>query len=140
MVSDWAARPTIRARDIDREYAMGLLRHAAGDGQLGAEEFERRLAGAMRARTLGDLAALVGDLRSPVDPSRVVPVLPVVPYPYVYAPSRPVRPRLRRRGLVVAVVGVVALLLLLAALASRQAASVSGVDVGTPEYVIPASV
>ncbi|MBM7787206.1 DUF1707 SHOCT-like domain-containing protein [Tenggerimyces flavus] len=105
MTSDWASRPRIRARDVDREYAMGLLRHASADGKLSYEEFEQRLAIAMRARTLGELASLVDDLEDPPP----VPVVPVAPYPYVYAPARADRTRSRRRGIAALVAGAMAL-------------------------------
>ncbi|MBM7787204.1 DUF1707 SHOCT-like domain-containing protein [Tenggerimyces flavus] len=91
MLGDWAARPTIRARDVDREYAMGLLRNASVDGQLTTAEFEQRLGQAMRATTLGELASLIGDLQEQPAP---VPV-PVrqAPAPVAYVPAPP-----RRRG------------------------------------------
>lgn len=41
---------------------MDVLRAAAGDGRLTAEEFEERLEAALSARTFGDLAALTSDL------------------------------------------------------------------------------
>jgi hypothetical protein len=63
MTNDWISTPHLRARDIDREYAIGQLRHAVGEGQLTQVEFDDRLRQAMHARTLGELAALVGDLR-----------------------------------------------------------------------------
>ncbi len=110
MSADWASRPHIRARDIDREYAMGLLRQASADGQLGYQEFEQRLALAMRAPTLGELASLVGDLAEPEPPA--VPVLPVAPYPYVYAPARAERPSLRTRAIAALAAGLVAVLVI----------------------------
>lgn len=72
MVGEWSARPTIRAADVDREYAAGLLRNASVDGQLTAEEFEQRLGQAMRAKTLGELAILVGDLQTPTQSGHLV--------------------------------------------------------------------
>lgn len=108
MSSDWASRPHIRARDVDREYAMGLLRNASAEGQLSYQEFEQRLARAMRARTLGELAALVDDLQEP-PPVPVVPVVPMAPYPYVYAPARADRTRSRRRGIAALVAGAMTL-------------------------------
>lgn len=80
MLGDWTSRPTIRARDVDREYAMGLLRNASVDGQLTTAEFEQRLAVAMRARTLGELAALIGDLQeAPAVRQALVPYTPTPP-------------------------------------------------------------
>lgn len=88
MVGEWFARPTIRAADVDREYAAGLLRNASVEGQLTAEEFEQRLDQAMRAKTLGELASLVGDLQTPT-PARH----PVQPQPRPQPPSRYTRGR-----------------------------------------------
>jgi hypothetical protein len=116
MNGDWASRPYVKARDLDREYAMGLLRNASADGQLTGVEFDERLRAAMRARTLGELATLVGDLQSRPEPRHEVPVLPVAPHPYIYAPARPIRPRVR--WFVVLGAGILALLLAMVALAT----------------------
>jgi hypothetical protein len=53
---------SLRASDADRERVAERLRHAAGEGRLLAEELEQRLAAALRARTYGDLDAVVADL------------------------------------------------------------------------------
>ncbi|MHB8328058.1 MAG: DUF1707 SHOCT-like domain-containing protein [Acidimicrobiales bacterium] len=71
------------ASDAERErFVAGLQRHFA-DGRITGEEFGDRVDRVLRARTLGELYALVSDL----------PELPVVDVPH-----RPVRPgrRLRR--------------------------------------------
>ena len=57
-----AARSTLRASDADRERIAERLRNAAGEGRLLAEELEDRLATAFRARTYGELDAVVADL------------------------------------------------------------------------------
>ena len=55
----------LRASDEDRDRALDVLRAAAGDGRLTAEEFGERMEAALSARTLGDLAALTADLTAP---------------------------------------------------------------------------
>jgi len=56
------AAPGMRASDADRERAVDVLRIAAGDGRLTAEELDERLEAALSARTLGELAAVTSDL------------------------------------------------------------------------------
>jgi hypothetical protein len=53
---------SLRASDADREQVAERLRHAAGEGRLLAEELEQRLTAALKARTYGDLDAVVADL------------------------------------------------------------------------------
>ncbi len=57
-----ARRATLRASDNDREVVVKRLRAAAAEGRIVAEELEERLASALRARTYGELDALVADL------------------------------------------------------------------------------
>jgi hypothetical protein len=52
----------MRASDADRETVTERLRRAAVDGRLLAHELEDRLARALRAKTYGELDALVSDL------------------------------------------------------------------------------
>ena len=52
----------LRASHQDRDQVVELLRVAAGDGRLTAEELDERLEQAMTARTYGELARLVADL------------------------------------------------------------------------------
>jgi hypothetical protein len=60
---DGAASPDqLRASHEDRDRIVELLRVAAGDGRLTAEELDERLELALTARTYGQLAALVKDL------------------------------------------------------------------------------
>ena len=54
--------PELRASDADRDRVLDVLRDAAGDGRLTAEEFDERMQAALSSRTLGDLAALTADL------------------------------------------------------------------------------
>lgn len=54
-----------RARDIDRAQTCGLLDAGYGEGQLDPAEYEARTAAAMKAKTLGELDALVSDLQIP---------------------------------------------------------------------------
>jgi DUF1707 SHOCT-like domain len=52
----------MRASHEDRDRAVELLRVAAGDGRLTAEELDERLDVALTARTYGELAGLLTDL------------------------------------------------------------------------------
>jgi Domain of unknown function (DUF1707) len=56
------ARSELRASHADRDRVVEVLRVAAGDGRLTAEELDERLEVAMTARTYGDLQTLVVDL------------------------------------------------------------------------------
>ncbi len=57
-----AARRDMKASDSDREQVAERLRRACADGRLFAHELEERLAAALRARTYGELDAVVADL------------------------------------------------------------------------------
>ena len=60
---DGAVSPgQLRASHEDRDRIVELLRVAAGDGRLTAEELDERLEVALAARTYGELTALVKDL------------------------------------------------------------------------------
>jgi hypothetical protein len=52
----------LRAAHEDRDRVVELLRVAAGDGRLSAEELDERVERALNARTFGELSALVTDL------------------------------------------------------------------------------
>ncbi len=52
----------LRASYDDRDRVAEVLRIAAGDGRLSAEELDQRLEAALTARTYGELAALTRDL------------------------------------------------------------------------------
>ena len=52
----------LRASHEDRDRVVELLRMAAGDGRLTAEELDQRLEAALTARTYGELTALTNDL------------------------------------------------------------------------------
>ena len=52
----------LRASHEDRDRVVELLRMAAGDGRLSAEELDQRLEVALTARTYGELTALTKDL------------------------------------------------------------------------------
>ena len=76
-----ARRDSLRASDGDREDVAELLRAATAEGRLLAGELEERLEVALRARTYGELDALVVDLPAPpaiVPATRRRPGLPVV--------------------------------------------------------------
>ncbi len=59
---DAVAAAGLRASHADRDQVVELLRIAAGDGRLTAEELDQRLDVALTARTFGELAALTTDL------------------------------------------------------------------------------
>ena len=52
----------LRASHEDRDRVVDVLRVAAGDGRLTAEELDERLERALTARTFGELATLIRDL------------------------------------------------------------------------------
>jgi hypothetical protein len=56
--------PELRASHADRDRVVDVLRIAAGDGLLTAEELDERLETALSARTLKELAPLTADLPS----------------------------------------------------------------------------
>jgi hypothetical protein len=71
----------LRASHEDRDAVIEVLRVAAGDGRLTAEELDERLELAFNARTYGELARLTSDLpagAAPV-PSVIAPAVPVTP-------------------------------------------------------------
>jgi hypothetical protein len=57
-----ASRDDLRASHEDRDRVAEVLRVAAGDGRLSAEELDERLEEALTARTYGELAAAIRDL------------------------------------------------------------------------------
>jgi hypothetical protein len=59
---DPVAGSQLRASHEDRDRVVEILRVAAGDGRLTAEELDERLEVALTARTFGELAALTTDL------------------------------------------------------------------------------
>jgi hypothetical protein len=70
-VSPASGSGELRASHADRDQVVEVLRVAAGDGRLTADELDQRLEAALTARTLGELAVLTTDL--PAAPSRPVP-------------------------------------------------------------------
>jgi hypothetical protein len=60
--AELASQAGLRASHGDRDRVVELLRVAAGDGRLTAEELDERLEAALTARTSGELAALTTDL------------------------------------------------------------------------------
>jgi hypothetical protein len=69
----------LRASHEDRDRVIELLRVAAGDGRLTAEELDERVESAFSARTYGELAALTSDL--PADGQAIAPVPQSMPAP-----------------------------------------------------------
>jgi Domain of unknown function (DUF1707) len=64
----------LRASHADRDRVAELLRIAAGDGRLTAEELDQRLEVALTARTLSELAVLTTDLPAAADHPASLPV------------------------------------------------------------------
>ncbi|WP_367038484.1 DUF1707 domain-containing protein [Streptomyces sp. Je 1-332] len=54
--------PELRASHADRDRVVDVLRIAAGDGLLAADELDERLEAALSARTVSELTALTADL------------------------------------------------------------------------------
>jgi Domain of unknown function (DUF1707) len=76
-----ARRYSLRASDSDRDEVVERLRAATAEGRLRVGELEQRLEDAFRARTYGELDALVADLPAtpaPLPARRRRPGLPVV--------------------------------------------------------------
>jgi Domain of unknown function (DUF1707) len=77
-----ARRYSLRASDSDRDEVVERLRAATAEGRLRVGELEQRLEDAFRARTYGELDALVADLPAPPAraplPARRRPGLPVL--------------------------------------------------------------
>jgi hypothetical protein len=71
------ARPELRASHADRDKVVELLRIAAGDGRLTAEELDERLEAALTARTQRELTVLTADL--PASPQAVADVAAPAP-------------------------------------------------------------
>ncbi len=65
-------RSSLRASDADRDHVAARLHQAAIEGRILAHELEERMARALRARTYGELDAVVDDLPTDV-PVAVVP-------------------------------------------------------------------
>jgi Domain of unknown function (DUF1707) len=57
-----AAPPAPRASDADRDIAADILCAAVADGRLTLDELDDRVAAALSARTMGELAVLIADL------------------------------------------------------------------------------
>jgi hypothetical protein len=71
-------RGELRASHEDRDQVVELLRVAAGDGRLTAEELDERLGVALTARTYGELEVLLTDLPA-AGPAPVVGAAAVTP-------------------------------------------------------------
>jgi hypothetical protein len=77
---DMAPSPDrLRASHEDRDRVIEMLRVAAGDGRLTAEELDERVEIAFSARTYGELSALTTDL--PVSGQAIAPAGPAAPVP-----------------------------------------------------------
>jgi hypothetical protein len=71
------SQPELRASHADRDRVVEVLRVAAGDGRLTAEELDQRLEVALTARTYRELAMLTADLPAPGS----IPADPAAPAP-----------------------------------------------------------
>ncbi|GGQ99597.1 hypothetical protein GCM10010251_13480 [Streptomyces aurantiogriseus] len=89
----WQAQnsPSMLASHADRERAVDVLRAGFAEGRLQQAEFDRRVARAYEARTVGELTLLVADL--PQGPVAVQPSLPPAqaypPVPRTFLPAPP---------------------------------------------------
>ena len=83
----------MRASDADRDRVIDVLRAAAGEGRLTADEFEERVQAVLCSRTFGELAAFTADL--PSGPAR--PGQPGQPGRTAEAPA-PDEIRITQRG------------------------------------------
>ncbi|MGC2999161.1 DUF1707 and DUF4190 domain-containing protein [Streptomyces sp. G35A] len=93
------AAPSMLASHADRERAVDVLRAGYGEGRLEKAEFERRVARAYAARTVGELALLVADLPQGPQPQPMpVPMAVPVPVPGTFLSA----PRPRTNGKAVA--------------------------------------
>ncbi|MFJ3195312.1 DUF1707 and DUF4190 domain-containing protein [Streptomyces griseoviridis] len=81
------AAPSMLASHADRERAVDVLRAGYGEGRLEKPEFDRRVARAYAARTVGELALLVADLPSGPVPQQTA--MGPVPGTFLPAPPRP---------------------------------------------------
>ncbi|MFF7450515.1 MULTISPECIES: DUF1707 domain-containing protein [unclassified Streptomyces] len=92
------------ASHADRERAVDVLRAGYGEGRLEKAEFDRRVARAYAARTVGELALLVGDL--PQGPlAQPLMAQPVIAQPFMAVP----RPRTNGKAVGAALCGVLCL-------------------------------
>ena len=67
--AELACQAGLRVSHGDRDRAVEVLRVAAGDGRVTAEELDERLEAAVTARTHGELAALTTELPAiPIPP------------------------------------------------------------------------
>ncbi|WP_240797563.1 DUF1707 and DUF4190 domain-containing protein [Streptomyces sp. F001] len=86
--------PSMLASHADRERAVDVLRAGYGEGRLEHAEFEKRVARAYAARTVGELALLVADL-----PQGPVPHLTAgSPVPRTFAPVPTARTNVKAVG------------------------------------------
>lgn len=122
----WPVTAGKRARDADRERAIGVLREAYADGQLTFEEFDARMAEASSARRLHQLSTLTDDLQG-VDHGLGSAT---VPAPRAYRPTRPPGAAIAAGLVLVAVALVVTVLAMRSA--GDGAASAEAQQVGVP--------
>ena len=68
----------LRASDADRELVAERLRTAATEGRIATDELDERLGATLKARTYGELEAVVSDLPGGTQPVRVRPATPAL--------------------------------------------------------------
>ncbi|MFD1824153.1 MULTISPECIES: DUF1707 SHOCT-like domain-containing protein [Mumia] len=85
----------MRVSDAEREHVAEILRAAAGDGRIDADELDERLGAAYTARTVADLVPLTADLPDAPPFAQALPVRPAQPAQHVNAvvPAGPARER-----------------------------------------------
>lgn len=138
-----SAGPNTLASDAERERVAVVLRDAAGEGRITADELTDRLGIAYKARTSGELEALTRDLpvalapsAPPAGPTRLVRVL----FAVLSGTKRGGRLRLERHCTIITVMGGCSLDLREAELVGQRAdiyilSVMSGVNIIVPEGV-----
>jgi hypothetical protein len=95
------------ASTADRERAVDVLRAGFGEGRMQQPEFEKRVARAYAARTVGELALLVSDLPQGPVPLPAVPGPMSGPVPRTFLPAAP--PKTNEKAVGSAICGVLCL-------------------------------
>ncbi|PZT70490.1 hypothetical protein DN402_14585 [Streptomyces sp. SW4] len=94
------------ASHADRERAVDVLRAGYGEGRLDHAEFEKRVARAYGARTVGELALVVADLPQGPVPR---PLTPAGPVPGTFLAHPLPRPRTNGKAVASMVCGILCL-------------------------------
>jgi len=102
-----AAGQSMLASTADRERAVDVLRAGFGEGRMQQPEFEKRVARAYEARTVGELALLVSDLPQGPVPLPAISGPAPVPVPRTFLPAA--APKTNEKAVGSAICGVLCL-------------------------------